>query len=161
MLFHKDQHRLVEIHIRTPTARTAALSLEMQNIRDRRIIVVETHFLGAETEVQVFAVHEEVFVKAVQLFVDIAADAEERAANGIDFNHLVRVSVCHVIACKCLAFRKERCKANCLGNSRNNRRERTAACPLQRSVFVQDTATDRACIRMLFHELEHFAESVL
>ena len=112
VLFHEDEHCLVKVHVGPPAARAAALPLKMQNVRDRRIIVLEAHLLCTEAEVQVFAVHEVVFVKAVQLFIDISTDAEERAANGIDFNHLVRIGVRHVVAGKRLALREHRSKTN-------------------------------------------------
>jgi len=107
VFFHKDKHRLVEVHIGTPTARAAALALEMQNVRDRRIVVMEPHFLCTETEIQVLAIHEVIFVKAVQLFVNVTTDAEERATDSIDFNHLVRIGERHVVAGKRLALREE------------------------------------------------------
>ena len=40
VLTHKDKHRLVEIQVGIPAAGTAALALEMQNIRRRRVVVL-------------------------------------------------------------------------------------------------------------------------
>ena len=130
MLFHKDKHSLVEIDIRSPTARAATLSLEMQNVRDRRIIIMKPHFLCTEAEIQVFTIHEVIFIKAIQLFINVTANAEERTTHGIHFDHFVGIRIRHVVRSEQLAFREKRRKPNRLRYSRNRSRERTAASPL-------------------------------
>ena len=107
MFLYKDKHGLIKIHIGPPATSTTALALEMQDVRDRSVVIVESHFLGAKTEVQIFAIHEKVFIKAIQLFINIAADAEKRAAYGIDLDHLIGIGVCHVVARQRLAFREK------------------------------------------------------
>ena len=161
MLTHKDKHRLVEIQVGIPAAGTAALALEMQNIRRRRVVVLAAGNLRPETQVQVLAVHEKVFVETAEFFVQVATHAEERATDGIHLGHFVRVGIRHVVACKGLVLREESGKTNRLRNGRDNRRERTSASPLERAILVQNAAADSTRFRVFFHEVEHLGKGIV
>ena len=132
----------------------------MQDVRRRRVVVLVTRSLCPKAKVQVLAVHEVVFVKALQRLVQVSLDAEKRATDGVHFGNRIGVSIRHVVAGQKFALREHRGKADRLGNCRNNRRERPTASPLERPVLVQDAATHRTRFRMFFHEIEHLGERI-
>ena len=122
------------------------------------LVIVQQYPVG---QLNVFAVHKKVFVKAIQLFVQIPANAEKRSTDGIHLGHFVRVGIRHVVACKGLVLREESGKTNRLRNRRDNRRERTATSPLERAILIQNAAAHRSRFGVLFHEVEHLGKGIV
>ena len=160
VLAEEDEHGLVENADVVVSALVRTLAFVVED-GSGHIEVFEPGLEDAVGEVDVFAVHEEVFVEQAALPEGAAACEEAGAADDFDFVDVVRVEILHIVTPEGAALGEESAEAGHLAESGEGHGQSASRLGRETAVGVEHPHAEGSGVGTCMKEMDAVGEGVL